>query len=124
MVPAHPPSSLFNLPRTNLHFPLSVIPANRQRLGLVGVEHLLVVEGNGVAQTQEVDEDSSKGLVDEGASKAITTMITEEVVVVLVEDEDLDGKITTNHSETAMRLLISSLTGRCWRRSILTAWPN
>ena len=59
---------------------------------------------------------------DEEASKVTTTMISEEAAEVRVVDGDLAGRITTSHSATAMRLLTSSLTGRCWRRLTSTAW--
>lgn len=74
------------------------------------------------AAIPEVDVDSFRELEDEEASKVTTTMISEEAAEVRVVDGDLAGRITTSHSATAMRLLTSSLTGRCWRRLTSTAW--
>lgn len=69
-------------------------------------------------QILEVAADNSKELADEEVNKVVTiTMITVEAVVVREVDGDSAGRTTTSRSVTAMRLLISSLIGRCWRRS-------
>jgi len=69
-------------------------------------------------QILEVAADNSKELADEEVNKVVTiTMITVEAVVVREVDGDSAGRTTTSRSATAMRLLISSLIGRCWRRS-------
>ena len=62
-----------------------------------------------------------KELEDEAAN-SITTMMRGEAVVVRVVGDDLAGRITTSRSATVMLQSISSLTGRCWRRSISTVW--
>ncbi|RPA95963.1 hypothetical protein L873DRAFT_1773613 [Choiromyces venosus 120613-1] len=51
-------------------------------------------------------------------TKAVSTIVVEGEVVAAV----LAGKITTNHSATAMPQLLSSLNGRCLRKSISTVW--
>ena len=80
--------------------------------------------GDNVAEEliREAAEGNFKELVDEVVSKVITNMTTGEAVVVREEVDVLAGKITINRNETAMHLLISSLIGRCWRKSISTAW--
>lgn len=121
-MPAHPPYSQFNSPKTNPLSPLSAIPATRRRPDLDVVEPSQEDGVNvvGVA-IPEADEDSSRELEDEVVNKATTTMINEEAVEVRAVDGDSAGRITTSHNATAMRLLTSSLTGRCWRRLISTA---
>ena len=122
-VPVHPPYSLYNSPKMNLPSPLSAILATRRRQDLAGVEHSREGGVNVAdAAIPEVDVDSFRELEDEEASKVTTTMISEEAAEVRVVDGDLAGRITTSHSATAMRLLTSSLTGRCWRRLTSTAW--
>merc|ERR1711900_16627 len=113
-VPVHPPYSLYNSPKMNLPSPLSAILATRRRQDLAGVEHSREGGVNVAdAAIPEVDVDSFRELEDEEASKVTTTMISEEAAEVRVVDGDLAGRITTSHSATAMRLLTSSLTGRC-----------
>jgi len=73
-------------------------------------------------QIPEAAEDNSRESADVVVSKDIITMIAEEAVVVREVAEDLAGRTTTSHNEIAMRLLTSSLTGRCWRRLISTVW--
>lgn len=74
------------------------------------------------AETPEVDEDSSRELEDEVASKDTTTTMPEEDVEVRAVDGGLAGRTTTSLSATVMRLSTSSRTGRCWKRLISTAW--
>lgn len=76
------------------------------------------------AQIPGADEGNSNELVDEAANKDITTTIIEEVVVVREAEDDLAGRITTSRNEIAMRLLTSSLTGKCWRRLISIVWRS
>jgi hypothetical protein len=77
------------------------------------------------AAMREVAEASSKeSVLDEEASRGDTVMIAVEVVVLVPEDDGLDGRIMTNLKEIAMRPLISRQTGRCWKRSISTVWLN
>ncbi len=72
----------------------------------------------------EVAEGNSRELVDVVASKDTTATTAGADAEAPEEDGDLAGRITTNHSETAMRLLISNRTGRCWRRLTSTVWLN
>jgi hypothetical protein len=116
-------SSLYKWLRTSLLSPLSAIPAILQRRDLAGVEPSQEGGVNVVdEQIPEADGDSSRELEDEVVNKATTTMTTEEAVAVRVVEGDLAGRITTNHNETVMRLLISSPTGRCWRRLTSIVW--
>jgi len=74
-------------------------------------------------QIPEVVGDNFRELEDEVANKGVTTTITTgEAVAVHVVGGDLAGRIMTSRNETAMLLSTSSLTGRCWRRLISTAW--
>jgi hypothetical protein len=115
-------SSPFNSLRMSPLSPLSVIPATRPKPGSDVVELLREGGGNVVDEAMpEADEVNSKELADEEVSNTATTM-TEEGEVVRVAEEDLVGRTTTNLNEIAMRLLTSSLTGKCWRRSISTVW--
>lgn len=122
---AHPLFSLqSSLPRTSLLSPLLAIPATRRRRALDEAELLLEDGVNGeAAQTLEADEANSRELEGEVDNKdmAMTTGAGAEVHGV---EDDLAGRTTTNHNETVMHLLISSPTGRCWRRSISTVWLN
>jgi hypothetical protein len=84
-----------------------------------------VDEASVVVRTREVDEEAnSSALEDEVVSKGTTTTMLVGVVVELEADEDSAGRITTSLNATAMHLSTSSLTGRCWRRSISTVWRN
>jgi hypothetical protein len=116
-------SSLYKWLKTNHRFPLSAIRAIPQRHDSAGEEPSLE-GGVSVADEQipEVAEDNSRELEDEVASKATTTIMIEEDEAVRVVDGDLAGRIMTSRNETAMRLLTSSLTGRCWRRLISIVW--
>lgn len=111
----------------NLLSPSSAIPAIQQRQGLDVVEPSVAED-----EANAVDEepirgavaDSSRELEDEVANKDTTTTIIEEAEVVRVEDDDSDGKTMISHSAIEMHLSISSLIGRCWRRSISTVLLN
>ncbi len=119
----HPLSSLFRWLKMNPPFPLSAIRAIPLRLDSVGGGPSPEDGGNVVdEQIPEAAEDNSRELEDEVASKATTTIMIEGDEAVRVVDGDLAGRITTSRNETAMRLLTSSLTGRCWRRLISTVW--
>lgn len=123
MVPVHPRYSLSSLQKTSPLSPLSAILATRRRRDLAGVEPSREGGVNVVdAAIPEADEGSSRELGDGAVNKVTTTMISEEAVEVHVVDGDLAGRITTSLSATAMRLLTSSLTGKCWRRLTSTAW--
>jgi hypothetical protein len=94
-----------------------------RRLDLDAGEPSLEDGDNAVDEpTQEVDEDNSKEWEDEVANKDTTSMITGEDEEVLVVADGSDGRTTTSRNATAMHQLISSPTGRCWRRSISTVW--
>jgi len=107
--------------RMSLLSPLSAIPAIQQRQGLDVVEPSLE-DGVNVAgePIRGAGADNSSELEDEVVNRVTTIMIIEEAEVVRVEDDDSDGRTMISRSAIGMRLLISSLTGRCWRRSIST----
>lgn len=71
------------------------------------------------------DADNSRELEDEVANRAATTTTIIEVAeAVRVEDDGSAGRTMISHSVIGMRLLISNLTGRCWRRSTSTVLLN
>ena len=123
MVPEHPLSSLCRWLKMNPPFPLSAIRAIPLRLDSVG-EEPSPEDGVNVVDERipEAAEDNSRESEDEVANKATTTIMIGGDEAARVVDGDLAGRITTSRNETAMRLLTSSLTGRCWRRLILTVW--
>ena len=97
------------------------MPAIPQRQDLVVVEHSLEDGANVVAEPiHGAGADNSSELEDEVVNRVTIIMIIEEAEVLRVEDDDSDGRIMISRSEIGMRLLISSLTGKCWRRSIST----
>jgi hypothetical protein len=116
---------LCNWQKTSLHFPLSATPVILQRLASDEVESS---QEGGVSvadvATQEEAEVNSKELVKaEEVNRVATINMTLEVVAeVLVEDDDLDGRITTSHNEIVMHLSILNRIGKCWRRLISTVW--
>ena len=119
----HPLFSLCRWLKMNPPFPLSATRAIPPRHDSAGEEPLPEDEANVVdEQIPGAAEDSSRELEDEVASKVTTTRMIAEDEEARVVDGDLAGRITTSRNETAMRLLTSSLTGRCWRRLILTVW--
>lgn len=112
-----------NSQKTSQPFLLLAIPAIHKRPALDVEGPSQEDEANeGEEPIPEEEEDNSKESEDEVASKVTTNMTTGEAGVELVVVEDSGGKITINHSGTAMRLLISSLTGRCWRKLISIVW--
>jgi hypothetical protein len=116
-------SSPYRWLKTSLLSPLSAILAIQQRRGSAGVAPSREGGVNVVdEEILEADGDNSRELEDEVASKVTTTMIIGEVVAVLEVEGDLAGRITTSRNETAMHLLTSSLTGRCWKRLTSTVW--
>lgn len=124
-VPAHLLSSLSSSQKMSPLSRLSAILATRRRRALDVVEPSLEDGANEAdAQIPGADEDNSNELVDEGVNKDITTMTTEEVAVVRGAEDDLAGRTTISRNETAMRLLTSSPTGRCWRRLISIVWRS
>ena len=120
--PEHPLFSLSSSLKMRALSPLSAILAIQRRLDSVVAEPSLVDEDSAVGQIPEVDEDSSSALEDEEVNRATTLTVTAEAVAVLEADDDSVGRTTTSRSATAMPLSISSLTGRCWRKLISTAW--
>jgi hypothetical protein len=123
MAPEHLLSSLCKWLKTNHRFPLSATRAIPRRHDSAGEEPLREAGVNAVdEQIPEAAEDNSRELEDEVASRATTIIMIGEDEVVRGVDGDLAGRITTSPNETAMRLLTSSLTGRCWKRLISTAW--
>lgn len=123
MAPVHLLSLPFhNLLKMSPPSPLSAIPATRRRRDS-GVVQPSLEDGVNVVDVpiRGAAGGNFKELEDEAVSSIITMMRGEAVVVRVVED-DLAGKITTSRSATVMLPSISSLTGRCWRRLISTAW--
>lgn len=103
--------------RTNPLSPLSAIPVIPLRRGSDVVEPSLEAVANAVdGLILEAGADNSRGLEDEVANKDITSMTNEEAEEVRVVVGGLDGRTTISRSAIGMRLLISSLTGRCWKR--------
>ena len=68
-------------------------------------------------ETPEVEGRTTRmrGLVEEADNRGTTTI---KEAVEGEEGADLDGKITTSLNATGTLRLPSSLSGRCWRRSI------
>lgn len=122
MVPEHPLSSLCRWLKMNHPFPLSAIHAIPLRLDSVGEEPSPEDGVNVDERIPEAAEDNSRESEDEVASKATTTIMIGGDEAARAVDGDLAGRITTSRNETVMRLLTSSLTGRCWRKLILTVW--
>jgi hypothetical protein len=107
--------------RTSLPSPLSAIPAIQQRQDLDVVEPSLEDGANVVdVPIRGAGADNSSELEDEVVNRVTIIMIIEGAEVVRVVVDDSDGRTMISHSAIGMRLLISSLTGRCWRRSIST----
>lgn len=124
-VPAPRRSLPSNSPKTNRLSPSSATPATRPRpaLGEGGLSR----EGGASVVDEgmpEAAEANSNALEDGVGNKATTTTINAEGVEGRAAAGGSAGRTTTSRSATAMRRSTSSLIGRCWRRSTLTAWPS
>lgn len=96
-----------------------------QRHALDEVECSQEAEDNAVdVAIQEAVGDSFRELDKAEVVNKLATVIMIVAVVgaVLEADDDLDGRITTSHSEIEMRLSISNQIGKCLKRLILIVW--
>lgn len=115
--------SRFSSPRTRTLSPSFPTPATASRPALDVEVSVAVASVEDVAMLVEaapVSRESARDVKHQVDFRPTHTTPA-EAVEELVVDAVSDGRITTSHSATVMRLLTSSLTGGCWRRLILTA---